>query len=99
MAIASEASLREVVPERDTVLVLGRGKTASLPGSLVVADVVAEVFGRDNALLASRRLVLASAPDAARVSEFLKTLPPSFRVQPSLFDFAQSFVVPSAEKY
>ncbi len=91
--------LRDLVPERDTLQLLGRGRTATDRFGVVISDVVVEVIGRDNSLIATRRLVLAASPDPARVKEFLNSLPASFRPIPSVFDFAQSFLVPSAEKY
>jgi hypothetical protein len=92
-------AFREVVPERDILQLMGRGRSGQNKHGVTISDVVLELFGRDNALLATRRVIVATGPDAALVQEAMKTLPPGFQPSTSLFALAQSFLVPSANKY
>jgi hypothetical protein len=106
-AVASERNVaaadvlqRDVVPDRDTLQLNGRGRSAVMNG-VQVSEVVVEVYGRENALIATRRLVLCACADAQQLLDFLKThiLPAGVTTLPSLHDWAVSLLVPANEKY
>jgi hypothetical protein len=97
---ASEILQRDVLPERDTIQIIGRGRGGVVDG-VTVNESVVEVYGRDNALIATRRLVQASCVDARQLLEFVKNhmVTAGVMTLPSLYDWVLGLLVPANEKY
>jgi hypothetical protein len=97
---ASEILQRDVLPERDTIQIIGRGRGGVVDG-VTVNESVVEVYGRDNALIATRRLVHASCVDARQLLEFVKNhmVTAGVMTLPSLYDWVLGLLVPANEKY
>ena len=90
-----------LVPERDTLQVIGKGNSVALPTGVHVSEVIVQVFGRENTLLSTKRIVFASCQDASKLLEFVRTtaIPQGVTTMSSFHDWLQGLLVPASEKY
>jgi hypothetical protein len=96
----TESLLKELRPDRDVLQVMAKG-TTSQDNGLYISDVVVQIFGRENSLLATRRLVFARCEDPNRLLDKVREelLPAALTTLPPFTQWLQGFLVPASEKY
>ena len=68
---AQEFFSKELVPERDTLHVMAKGRSAEVAGC-VVEDVVIDVYGHNNQLLTQQRLIVGKFDEPSRLQELTR---------------------------